>query len=256
MEKNDLKVQKEESAKDTAARTVAKSGVMVCRHCSKTFVRLQSFRAHEEGCVKELASRTSNRKTAGLLPAADLTEDQVHSDASLNIGQGNLFRGQENKEMFFPTTIKFFPTPSDVPVVKEGWACKGASGVKGGVFKKSQRDFLLTLFNNNGGPKIWERDAHMRMTTKFVDKDEDSDYCFHLVLSESQINSWFSSEAGRRKKAEVNRVIEKGFTGLSQSIQDNEEGGHDQNEGVVEAGGPPPPPPPSPPPAPPPPTKT
>jgi hypothetical protein len=34
----------------------------------------------------------------------------------------------------------------------------------------------------------------------------------------------------------VNRVVEKGFTELSQSIdiQDNEEGGHDQNEGVVE----------------------
>jgi hypothetical protein len=46
-------------------------------------------------------------------------------------------------------------------------------------------------------------------------------------------------------------VIEKGFTELSQSIdiQDNEEGGRDQNEGVVEKGDPPPPttpPPPSP----------
>jgi hypothetical protein len=180
----------------------------------------------------------------------------VHSAASLSIGQGNFFRGQENKEMFFPTSITFFPTPPDVPVVKEGWACKGAAGVKGGAFKKSQRDFLLTLFNNNGGPKIRERDAHFKMKEKFQDKDEDSDYCFHLVLSETQIKSWFSSEAGRRKKAAVNRVIEKGFTGLSQSIQDNEEGGHDQNEGVVEAGGPPPPPPPPPPPAPPPPTKT
>jgi hypothetical protein len=92
----------------------------------------------------------------------------------------------------------------------------GVSGVKGGVFKKSHGDFLLILFNNNGGPKIRERDTHMRMKTKFVDKDEDSDYCFHLVLSESQIKSWFSSETGRRKKAavnRVNRVIEKGFTG-------------------------------------------
>ena len=256
VKKNDLKVQKEETATDAATTTVAESGVMVCRHCSKGFVRQQWFRSHEEGCVEQLASRASNRKTAVLRPAADLAQDQVHSAASLSIGQGNLFRGQENKEMFFPTTIKFFQTPRDVPVVKEGWACKGASGVKRGAFKKSQRDFLLTLFNNNGGPKIRERDAHMRMKTKFVDKDEDSDYCFHLVLSESQIKSWFSSETGRRKKAAVNRVIEKGFTGLSQSIQDNEEGGHDQNEGVVEAGGPPAPPPPRPPPAPPPPTKT
>ena len=122
-------------------------------------------------------------------PVADLAQDQVYSTASLSIGQGNLFRGQENKEMFFPTTITFFPTPSDVPVVKEGWAFKGTAGVKGGVFKKSQRDFLLTLFNNNGGPKIRERDAHMRMKEKFKDKDEDSDFCFHLVLSETQIKS-------------------------------------------------------------------
>ena len=189
MKKNDLKVQKEETAKDTAARTVAESGVMVCRHCSKSFVRQQWFRSHEEGCVEELASRTSNRKTAVLRPAADLAQDQVHSAASLSIGQGNLFRGQENKEIFFPTTITFFPTPRDVPVVKEGWACKGAAGVKGGAFKKSQRDFLLTLFNNNGGPKIRERDTHTRMKEKFKDKDEDSDYCFHLVLSETQIKS-------------------------------------------------------------------
>ena len=69
-----------------------------------------------------------------------------------------------------------------------------------------------------------------------------------LVLGESQIKSWFSSETGCRKKTVVNRVIEKGFTELSQSIdiQDNEEEGHDQNEGVVEAGAPPPPPPPPP----------
>jgi hypothetical protein len=120
---------------------------------------------------------------------ADLAQDQVHSAASLSIGQGNLFRGQENKEMFFPTTITFFPTPPDVPVVKEGWAYKGATGVKGGTFKKSQRDFLLTLFNNNGGAKIRDRDTHMRMKEKFKDKDKDSDLFFRLVLSESQIKS-------------------------------------------------------------------
>jgi hypothetical protein len=71
-------------------------------------------------------------------------------------------------------------------------------------------------------------------------------------VSESQIKSWFSSEVGYRKKAVVNRVIEKGFTELSQSmdIQDNEEGGHHQHEGVVEEGVPPPSPPPPPPPPP------
>jgi hypothetical protein len=170
----------------------------------------------------------------------------------LSIGQGNSFRGQENKEIFFPKTIKFFPTPTDVPVVKEGWTWKGASGVKGGAFKKSQRDFLLTLLNNNGGPKIRERDAHIKMVATFKDKDEDSDYSLRVVLSESQIKSWFSSESGRRKKAVVNRVFEKGFTELSQSIDlpDNQEGGHDLNGGVVEEGAPPPPPLPCPPPPP------
>ncbi len=44
MKKNDLKVQKEETEKDTADRTVAESGVMVCRHCSKSE---NARRAHE-----------------------------------------------------------------------------------------------------------------------------------------------------------------------------------------------------------------
>ena len=84
------------------------------------------------------------------------------------------------------------------------------TGVKGGAFKRSQRDFLLSLFNNNGGKtKIRERDAHNMMVTTFKDKDEDTDLSLRLVLSESQIKSWFSSETGCRTKVEVNRVIEK-----------------------------------------------
>ena len=67
------------------------------------------------------------------------------------------------------------------------------AGVKGGAFNKSQRDFLLRLFNNNGGPKIRERDTHNRMVTTFNDKNEDSDFSLRLVLSETQIKSWFSS---------------------------------------------------------------
>ena len=56
------------------------------------------------------------------------------------------------------------------------------------------------------------------MVTTFKDKDEDSDFSLRLVLSESQIKSWFSSETGCRKKVVVNRVIEKGFTEFSQSM--------------------------------------
>jgi hypothetical protein len=88
------------------------------------------------------------------------------------------------------------------------------------------------------------------MEATFKDKDEDSDYSLRLVLSASQIKSWFSSEEGCRKKAVSNRVIVEGFTEFSQSIdiQNNEEGGHDQNKGVVETGAAPPPSPPPPPP--------
>ncbi len=52
------------------------------------------------------------------------------------------------------------------------------------------------------------------------------------------------------KKSTVNRTREQGFTDLSQSIDmldNNEEGGHDQNEGVPEEGVSPPLPPLSPP---------
>ena len=155
VKKNDLKSQKEETAKDATARAVSESGVMLCRHCEKAFVREQCFRTHEDCCLEQLDSRASKRKTAVLRSAADLAQDQVHSAASLSIGQGNVFRGQENKDLFFPKTIKFFPQPPDVTVVKEGWSFKGVTGVKGGVFKKSQRDFLLTLFNNKN-----QREGH------------------------------------------------------------------------------------------------
>ena len=204
--KGDVKAQKQQAVKDAAARALAESRVMLCRNCARPFEREKCLRKHEQVCHEQLASCEKKRKTAVLRPAADLAQDQVHSAASLSIGQGNVFRGQENKEMFFPKTIKFFPAPPDVPVVQEGWACTGVTGVKGGVFKTSQRDFLLSLFNNNGGPKIRERDTHIRMANTFKDKDEDSDYSLRLVLSESQIKSWFSSETGCRKKAAVNRV--------------------------------------------------
>ena len=101
----------------------------------------------------------------------------------------------------------------------------------------------MTLFNNNGDPKIRERDTHNRMVTTFKDKAENSDFSLRLVLSERQIKSWFSSETWCHKKAVVNRVIEEGFTEFSKSIDiqdNNEEGGHDQNEGVGEVGVPPP----------------
>ena len=161
VKKNDVKTQKEQTAKYTATRALAESRVMMCQNCARPFECEKCLRKHGHVCQEQLTSHASNRKTVVLCPVADLAQDQVHSAESLSIGQGNGFRGQENKDLFFPKTIKFFPAPTDVPVVKEGWTCKGVAGVKGGDFKKSQRDFLPELFNN-----------------------------------ESQIKSWFSSETG------------------------------------------------------------
>ncbi len=204
VKKNDVRGQRHETAKETAARAVAESRVMLCQYCSQSFVRQEWFRTHEDRCVEQSVIRTSKRKTAPLRPAALLAQDQVHSAASLSIGQGNFFRGQENKEMFFPTTIKFYPSPPDVPVVKEGWTCKGESGVKGGAFKKSQRDFLLTHFNNNGGPKIRETDAQIKMAATFKDKDDSPGTPITLSVSSSvQVRSSLGFRP--RQGAERNR---------------------------------------------------
>ncbi len=127
---NEWKAQKQETAKDTSARAVVESGVMMCQYCAKPFMRQQRFRAHEDGCVEQFASRGNKRKTAVLRPASDLAQDQVYLAASLSIGQDNVFRGQENKDLYFLKQIPFFPSPRDVPVVKEGCACKGVAEVE------------------------------------------------------------------------------------------------------------------------------
>ncbi len=53
-----------------------------------------------DGCVEKLVSHVSKRKTVVLSPVADLAQDQVNSVACLSIGQGNVFRGQENKDLY------------------------------------------------------------------------------------------------------------------------------------------------------------
>ena len=162
-------------------------------------MRQKCLCTHEQVCDEQWTIHASERLTDVLCPVVDLDQDQVFSTVSLSIGQGNVFIEKENKDLFFPKTIEFFPVLRDVPVVKTGWECKGVTkgvaGVKSRVFKKSQRDFLLTLFNNNGGPKIRERDAQLKMVATFKDKDEDSDLSLSLVLSGTQIKSWISSEA-------------------------------------------------------------
>jgi hypothetical protein len=93
VKKNDVKAQKEQAVKDTADRAVAESRVMLCRNCARPFEREKCLRKHEQVCHEQLASFERKRKTAVLRPAAALAQDQVHSAASLSIGQGNVFRG-------------------------------------------------------------------------------------------------------------------------------------------------------------------
>ncbi len=67
--------------------------------------------------------------------------------------------------------------------------------MKGGSFKKFQRDFLLSLFNNNGEKtKIRESETHNMMVTTFKDKDEDSDFSLRLVLSQLQFLAFHHTE--------------------------------------------------------------
>ncbi len=76
--------------------------MMLCRHCDRPFVCQQRLSGHEDGCVEQLVSHESKRKTTVLRPVVDLGKDQVYSDTSLSIGQDNVFRGQENKDLYFP----------------------------------------------------------------------------------------------------------------------------------------------------------
>jgi hypothetical protein len=55
------------------------------------------------------------------------------------------------------------------------------------------------------------------MKMLFCEKGDESEYSARLVLSESQIKSWFSSEAGQRKKrgqVVATRVIDQALTEL------------------------------------------
>ena len=100
VKKDDVKAQKEQVVKDAAAGAVTESRVMIYRICTRPFECEKCLLKHEQVCHEQLTSCERKRKTTVLCPVADLAQDQVHSVASLSIGQGNVFRGQENKEMF------------------------------------------------------------------------------------------------------------------------------------------------------------
>ena len=233
------KAEKERRGKDEMAAAVAASGVRCCTLCGKPFTRLAYLAEHEKVCALQQAAKESNRLTAVLRPAADISRDKVHTAASFNVGEGIVSRGEENRELFFPKPIHTFPLPTNVPVVKEGWAPKGVAGAKkGGAFEKSQKEFLLMTFNNEGY-KVRERDALKRMQERFTDNDPNSPYSARLVLSEAQIKSWFSSEAARRKKLALIRVFDKGLTELGAAM-DLEKGSGDlpeENEGGADGNG-------------------
>ena len=99
---------------------------------------------------------------------------------------------------------------------------RGGWGEKWGL-QEVPKGFSTDTVQQQRGPKIRERDTQLKMVATFKDEDEDSDLSLCLVLSETQIKSWFSSETSQLQKVVVN--IEKGFTEISESIdiQDNEE---------------------------------
>ena len=207
-------------------------GLKVCRHCMKFFRRPHALSAHEKVCVIQQEKRDSNLKTKRLRPASEIAQDPAHSAASLQVGEGVTWKGQENKELFFPE--KFEIMRPQIIDQEQGWARKGG-GKKKITFTREQKDWLRAIFDHQGGTKIKEHDAHTRMKEKFNDSAPDAPYSYKLVLSAAQIKNWFSSEASRRRKLAAKVVVEQSATELEASrdlsrADMNEDAGTDQAE--------------------------
>ena len=53
----------------------------------------------------------------------------------------------------------------------------------------------------DGGYKVKESEAHAKMREQFNDKNADAPFSKRLVLTQTQIKSWFSTEKARRTAA-------------------------------------------------------
>jgi len=71
--------------------------------------------------------------------------------------------------------------------------------------------------HKNGGHKVRESEARIKMQELFTDTSPTSEYSSRLVLKESQIKSWFSQECRRRKLLIGKTVVERGVSEMCAS---------------------------------------
>lgn len=109
--------------------------------------------------------------------------------------------GAPGRSLALPKAQQPLPRPDTLIDFGEGWARRPkASNTR---FTPEQIDFLKWAFNGCGtvnNRKIKHSEARVRMVEKFTDSNSTSPYFRGLVLSEKQIQSWFSS-----KRAELNK---------------------------------------------------
>jgi len=240
--KKEVKVSQQQNARLKREAALEDAKVLVCEHCARPFIKNHSFAMHVKQCKSALEHTSALKVRVPLRPASEMAKDSVHSGASLGIGKGVSARGIDNMHINLPHAWHFVLLTVPPPV-SEGWARKNV-GRKHTKFTPVQVDFLRSMFDAHlhGGHKVKESEAHESMKTKFNDASTDSPYAKKLVLTKSQIKSWFSTEKGRRtaagKRLVAKNVIERAATELAAAeMEETAGGGQRGEEGGVAGGG-------------------
>jgi len=239
----DAKILKEEEARLKREQALTDARVHVCEHCTRPFIKLHPFNSHVTQCKAQLERQSSLKVRVPLRPGSEMAKDAVHSAASLGIGEGVESRGEDNRMLHLPHSWDFV-NPKEAPPVTEGWARKNV-GRKSTKFTETQIQFLRRMFDAHldGGYKVKESEAHAKMREQFNDKNADAPYSKRLVLTQTQIKSWFSTEKSRRtaagKRLVAKTVIEKAATEVAAQmhVPDSEEADEEAGGQGSEVGG-------------------
>jgi hypothetical protein len=208
-----LITQMQEAQKEACDR----AKVFMCKYCARPFVRQKAFKDHVSTCKAQAESKAQQRTKVKMRFGSDIAKDPVHKVESLAVGETVQSRGQLNRDLSFPCEWQM-SQPSEVICVPQGWARKNV-GVTHSKFTAAQITFLRDMFDahKNGGHKVRESEARVKMQDLFADTSPTSEYSSRLVLKESQIKSWFSQECRRRKLLIGKTVVERGVSEMCAS---------------------------------------
>jgi len=189
----------------------------MCKYCARPFVRQQAFKDHASTCQAQAESIAKQRTKVPIRWGSDIAKDPVHKPESLAVGETVQSRGVLNRNLSFPCEWQM-SQPSEVICVPQGWARKNV-GATHSKFTAAQITFLRNMFDahKNGGHKVRESEARIKMQELFTDTSPTSEYSSRLVLKESQIKSWFSQECRRRKLLIGKTVVERGVSEMCAS---------------------------------------